>query len=173
MKLAFEVFNLLLSLSPLVYACYFIFVTKKKYAGKGLSWNLEHGMNCYSCKEEIETLEEFTQRSITNNLKLDDMKQMKVCLSCERDMKLSLISGSRIENLKLKFKEFLIKKYGKVIMIGLIGIVLFLTLDFFMRDYVSRTFFYIGQTFQLFYWYCFVQRWKLIHEKTPLKTSEV
>lgn len=160
------IFNFVLSMTPFFYLAYFYFYVKKKY-DKGITFDISHGMKCYSCKSDIKTFDEIIEESLRKNKKMEDIKGEKLCTSCTRDEKLNLISGNLLSTIRYKYEKFLVTKYNKFIFIFMFLIMTFLILDIFLKMDGFRLFFYLGQLIQLFYWYSFVKRWKLTSIKKP------
>ena len=160
-----SIFNLLLSISPFIYLAYFYLYIKKK-TNKSIEWNLKKGLVCYGCKEDLRSFDDLIKESMKNGISFDEIKEEPmVCTSCSRDSKLDEINGKKITKYKLKYKKFLITGFNKFIWIWLATIVLSLILDgiltFTIEDNKIRVFFYIGQIMQAFYWFSFIEKWKL------------
>jgi len=109
-----------LIITIIIYFASFRLMKKKK----NISWDIKRGLNCYSCKESIVSVYDYT---------IDTKKEcFDLCKSCSRDESIdSIINNSNKKNTN-RLKRYLISKKSDKIIIYYIFIVLFLFfLDFF------------------------------------------
>lgn len=164
-----DLFNLLLSLSPIFYILYWIIIIKKK--SESISYDINNGYKCYTCKKNIDSFDERVEKlgkSIMTNEDFEKLNTPTRCKSCERDIRLNHLTkpfGFRYK-LIADLDKFLISKgYRKFMFISLFIIVSCLLLDIIFRD--GRVFFYLGQLAQLIYWILFIRSYKLTTIKKP------
>lgn len=165
-----EIFNLLLSFSPFFYILYWIFTIKR--VSENISYDINSGYKCYTCKKDIDSFDNRMDRAFKNNLNISELESLNVatrCKSCERDIKLNQLTkpfGFRYKLIS-NLDSFLISKknYRKFILISLFTIISFSLLDIIFRE--VKVFFYLGQLFQLIYWLLFIRSYKLTSLKKP------
>lgn len=149
--------SLLLSLLPLFIYSYFLFFLKKKR--NDFSFDIDYGLRCYSCQEEVTTFEEKISNSGYSGMK----KEHKLCLSCQRDEKLNKLTSKRIN--KRAVKRFLlsdnINVYSNILLIlALSSIILgILTNSIIIRN--------IGNLFNTAYALIFIMRFNIYRNKKP------
>ena len=91
-------FSVIYCFLPLLFIPFNIFLEKRR---ESISWEVKRGKKCFSCKENLDLPEEDLFKRI-----LDDKELTQLCVSCSRDMKLSLIKNP-ISSLKFKFHKYL------------------------------------------------------------------
>lgn len=145
--------SLLLSLLPLfIYSYFFFFLRREK---DNFSFDINYGLRCYNCKEEIATLEE--------NRLLDLKKNHKLCISCQRHEKLNRLTSRKIN--KITINTFLVSnnidKYSNALLILAISLIV---LGFFLDSTIIRS---IGNIFNTAYALLFVMRFGVYRNKKP------
>jgi hypothetical protein len=152
------------ALMPFIFIAYYIFLIKKR---KSISYDLKHGLRCFSCKEEIEMsdIDKYNLLSdILNKLKNnEDAKKFTICKSCERNQKLDdLVTHKGVSRIN-KLKIFLISEKSNKLNLWLIfGLVLFLLIDVFFRIFFKINFFsYIYNIYLCFYWCIMIYKQKI------------
>jgi hypothetical protein len=83
-----------------------------------LNWEMKTGTTCYSCKSKIsDPIFSFPMKQ--------DMENLTLCLSCEREEKLDVVIKNKKSTIN-KVKRFLLSKKGdRIIMFNYIGILIF------------------------------------------------
>jgi hypothetical protein len=129
---------------------------------KLITFDVQQGIKCYSCKQDIvpdieqNQLDKFNQLSnIYTRISQDEKSQdFKMCMSCSRDEKLQdltsklLIKKHRINNLK---RTLYSKKYDKIFILFLFVMIIGHVIDFIIRQYFNlKTPF--GSLFTIIYW---------------------
>ena len=164
------IFNLLLSLSPILYIGYWLFLIKRK--SENISHDINSGYKCYSCKKDVDSFDNRINqlgKTIMTNEEYESLNKPVCCKSCKRENKLNQLTkkfGFRYKIMAAIDKFLLSKKYRKFMFIALSIIMSCLILDLFLlREY--RVFFYLGQLSQLIYWILFIRSYKLTTIKKP------
>lgn len=162
-------FNLLLSISPLLYMLYWFLSTRKS---ENISYDIKMGYKCYVCKSDIDSFDNRMNQLGKNIMTKEhylSLNKPVCCKPCKRENKLNQLTkrfGFRYKIIADLDRFLLSEKYQKFIWISLSIIVSFLILDLFLlREW--RPFFYIGQSIQLIYWIFFIRRQKLTTIKKP------
>lgn len=145
---------LLITLFPFIFILYNYFFFKKR---ESISFGIKHGLNCYSCKSAISTLEDLVNSGFSPFS--DENKEAKLCKSCERDEKLCSLTDSKSVN-KTSFKRFLISDKSKKLQ----SIFLYLGIFFIIIDLIFRLafdfryFVIITSLFNSLFWLLFIGR---------------
>lgn len=102
------IFSLLLSLVPFTLIFIYMRMMRKR---EFVSFDINTGTRCYSCKEEIER-DYFN--TLVKGLK-DDEKLHKLCKSCERDKSIDILFSKKRGQFILSLKKFILsEKYRKI-----------------------------------------------------------
>ena len=165
-----QIFNLLLSFSPVIYILYWFLQIRKK--SESINYDIKSGYKCYSCKKNIDSLDDRIKKlgkSIKSLEDLEKLNKLVCCKSCKRELKLNQLTKPLGFRYKLMhdIDRFLISdRYKSFIWISLSIIISCLILDLFLlREW--RIFFYIGQLSQLIYWILLIRSYKLTTIKKP------
>jgi hypothetical protein len=150
----------LISFIPILILLYPFLYRKKK---KDLTFDIDYGIICYNCQEEIESL----QSKIIN---MELRSEVKLCLACQREEKLLKIT-SNLPNFLLKnsIKRFLISDISLKILYTL----LILTLSITVFDLILKLSFNvkilnnIGPIFNILYTILFIMKFSVKTQKTP------
>jgi len=150
--------GLLLSILPLfIYSYFFFFLRKKK---DDTRFDIDYGLKCYSCQEEVRSFEE---KLVSSNYSLDLKKEHKLCLSCQRDEKLNKLTSKRIN--KRAVKRFLlsdnINKYSNALLILALSSII---LGIVFNSIIIRN---IGNLFNTAYALLFIMRFAIYINKKP------
>jgi hypothetical protein len=152
--------SILISFIPILILLYPFLYRKKK---KDLTFDIDYGIICYNCQEEIESL----QSKIIN---MELRSEVKLCLACQREEKLLKIT-SNLPNFLLKnsIKRFLISDISLKILYTL----LILTLSITVFDLILKLSFNvkilnnIGPIFNILYTILFIMKFSVKTQKTP------
>jgi len=95
---------------PILFTILHFYLLKKR---KSLDWEIKKGQICYNCKEDLNISEKESWNRI---MKSEDFS--KLCVSCNRDQKISSLSNPFFR-WKYKFQKVLISnnKYNKITLI--------------------------------------------------------
>jgi hypothetical protein len=106
---------------PFLFFIFQFYCEKKR---KSVSWEIKKGQICYNCKESLNVSEE----DIWDRL-MKDKDYSKICISCNRDRKISLLKNPLLI-WKYKFQKFIISdKFKKIHWIFLPLAFFFIILD--------------------------------------------
>lgn len=161
----------LLSLIPFIFIIYFFVLSKDK---ENISFEVQKGLRCYCCKEEILTREEYYYnllKKTTQNALVEFYDNPTKCLSCKRDDNINSVTGNLVSKLKTPLMLFLIS--NKVIRFNrtlLFLMVFFIGTDIYMKmtdDNPSRIFFILYVITNLVFWALMVLQRNMFLMKKP------
>ena len=155
-------FNILYCFLPIIFIPFSMYLLKSR---EYVSWDVRKGKKCYNCKVNLTLSNEELLKRL-----LDDESHDRLCISCSRDMKLSLIKNP-ISSLKFTFHKYLFSKKSDKMVYYFAGFVFFfilldITLVFFG---VKLKLYLIYGTINIIFW--IVNTYKTIYTTTK-KTSE-
>ena len=132
---------------------------------ESVSWDVRKGKKCYNCKDDLDLSNEDLLKRL-----LDDKNHKRLCISCSRDMKLSLIKNP-ISSLKFKFHKYLFSEESdKMVYYFTVFVFFFILLDIILMIFGIRAKLYlIYGTVNIIFW--IVNTYKTIYTTTK-KTSE-
>lgn len=163
----------LLSLIPFIFIIYFFVISKNK---ENISFEVQKGLRCYCCKEEILTREEYyhnllKKTIITQNALVEFDDNPTKCLSCKRDDNINSVTGNLVSKLKTPLMLFLISnkviRFNKIL---LFLMVFFIGIDIYMKmtdDNTSRIFFILYVITNLVFWVLMVLQRNMFLMKKP------
>lgn len=156
-------FSIVYCFLPIIFIPFSMYLLKRR---EYVSWDVRKGKKCYNCKMDLTLSNEELLKRL-----LDDKSHDRLCISCSRDMKLSLIK-SPISSLKFKFHKYLFSKKSDKMVYYFAGFVFFfiildITLMFFG---VKLKLYLIYGTINIIFW--IVNTYKTIYTTTK-KTSEI
>lgn len=127
------------------------------------------GLKCYSCKEDIISYQDFIlEKMNTPNVDVSDLKgEPRICQSCERDKRINLLFGGKInklDNFLISDKYLIYQKYLLTAIIGFVVIDLIFQL-FLGIKYLS----FLSPTFNCIFWYFMIKRMRITTIKKPAK----
>lgn len=163
----------LLSLIPFIFIIYFFVLSKNK---ENISFEVQKGLRCYCCKEEILTREEYyhnllKKTIITQNALVEFDDNPTKCLSCKRDDNIISVTGNLVSKLKTPLMLFLISnKANRFNKILLFLMVFFIGTDIYMKmtdDNASRIFFILYVITNLVFWSLMVLQRNMFLMKKP------
>ena len=82
-------------LTPFIFVIFSLCIRKRR---KSISFEINHGVKCYSCKEDLEE----------NVILLKYKEDIKICKVCNREEKFNIINNKLNIN---RIKRFLLSKY--------------------------------------------------------------
>jgi hypothetical protein len=132
---------------------------------ESVSWDVRKGKKCYNCKDNLDLSNEDLLKRL-----LDDKNHKRLCISCSRDMKLSLIKNP-ISSLKFKFHKYIFSKESdKMVYYFTVFVFFFILLDIILMIFgIKSKIYLIYGTINIFFW--IVNTYKTIYTTTK-KTSE-
>ena len=132
---------------------------------ESVSWDVRKGKKCYNCKDNLDLSNEDLLKRL-----LDDKNHKRLCISCSRDMKLSLIKNP-ISSLKFKFHKYIFSKESdKMVYYFTVFVFFFILLDIILMIFgIKAKIYLIYGTINIFFW--IVNTYKTIYTTTK-KTSE-
>lgn len=132
---------------------------------ESVSWDVRKGKKCYNCKDNLDLSNEDLLKRL-----LDDKNHKRLCISCSRDMKLSLIKNP-ISSLKFKFHKYIFSKESdKMVYYFTVFVFFFILLDIILMIFgIKAKIYLIYGTVNIFFW--IVNTYKTIYTTTK-KTSE-
>ena len=132
---------------------------------ESVSWDVRKGKKCYNCKDNLDLSNEDLFKRL-----LDDKNHKRLCISCSRDIKLSLIRNP-IYSLKFKFHKYLFSKESdKMVYYFTVFVFFFILLDIILMIFgIKAKIYLIYGTVNIFFW--IVNTYKTIYTTTK-KTSE-
>lgn len=138
-------FSVIYCFLPLLFIPFNIFLEKRR---ESISWEVKRGKKCFSCKENLDLPEEDLFKRI-----LDDKELTQLCVSCSRDMKLSLIKNP-ISSLKFKFHKYLFSnKSNNIVYYFTIGVFIFILLDtYLIYSGIRMKLYLIYGTMNIIFW---------------------
>lgn len=147
-------FNILYCFLPILFIPFSIYLLKRR---NSVLWDVRKGKKCYNCKEDLDLSNEDLLKRL-----LDDKDHKGLCISCSRDMKLSLIKNP-ISSLKFKFHKYLFSKKSDKIVYYFAGFVFFfilldITLVFFG---IKANLYLVYGTINIIFW--IVNSYKIIY----------
>lgn len=157
----------LYSLVPFLFIGYYFYQMRKR---ENIQSDINMGLKCYSCKEDIISYEDFILEKISglSNPNLNDIKgEPRICQSCERDNRINLLFGKKIN----KLDRFLISDkyllYQKYLLGAIIGFVVIDLVFNFILDIKYLSF--LSPTVNCIFWYFMIKRMKITTIKKPAK----
>lgn len=138
-------FSVIYCFLPLLFIPFNILLDKRR---ESISWEVKRGKKCFSCKENLDLPEEDLFKRI-----LDDKELTQLCVSCSRDMKLSLIKNP-ISSLKFKFHKYLFSnKSNNIVYYFTIGVFIFILLDtYLIYSGIRMKLYLIYGTMNIIFW---------------------
>lgn len=155
----------LYSLVPFFFIGYYFYQMRKS---ENIQSDITMGLKCYSCKEDIISYQDFILEniSILSNSNLDDIKgEPRICQSCERDNRINLLFGKKINKLDIFLISDKYSVYQKYLLGAIIGFVIIdLVFKFFLDiKYIS----FLSPTINCIFWYLMIKRMRIITIKKP------
>lgn len=155
------------SLVPFFLIGYYFFQMRNR---KNIQSDITMGLKCYSCKEDIISYEDFILVKMNiPNMRVSDLKgEPNICQSCERDNRIDILFGKKINRLDkflISDRYFIYQKYL------LTAIITFVVLDLIFKflldiNYLS----FLSPTVNCIFWYLMIKRMKMTTiKKNPLK----
>ena len=153
-------FSIIYCLLPLVFIFFQFSILKKR---NSLSWEIKKGKICYNCKEDLNLSEKDTFDRL---MKSEDYS--KLCISCSRDRKISLLKYPSLI-LKYKFQKYLIsQKFNKLNIYFLISVLFFIILDvIFKINGISSSLYLVYGSINIIYWCISIYRTIYMSNKKP------
>jgi len=147
----------LLSLIPFIFILYFFVISKDK---ENISFEVQKGLRCYCCKEEILTREEYYNNLLKNafisSAEISFVDNPTKCLSCKRNDNINSVIGNLSFKLKHRLLLFLASNkptnFNKIL---LFLMVVFIGIDIYIKmtnDDASRIFFILYVITNLIFW---------------------
>ena len=138
-------------LTPFLLIIYHFFSKRKRLS---ISYEINHGIKCYSCKEDLEVI----TPSVSENI--------KICKACSRDEKLNSLHSKINVNL---IKRFLLSKISdKVQNIFLFSSIIFIFIDaLLIYKYDIRWFWIFNSVSNLMFWLLFFSKYNITTIKKP------
>lgn len=146
---------------PFIFIIYYFFTLNRS---KLITYDLNCGKRCFSCKEQIET-----DLVESLHILLTDKKNYRICKSCEREEKLDgVFSNNKIYKLN-KIKLYLINsKFDKTVRYLVFAIIFLLLIDILLKlVFEIKWFTYFYNLFLIFYWLLIIYRHRLTSIKKP------
>ncbi len=144
----------------IILICFNLYRFSKKR--KNIGWDVRQGVRCYSCKTDI-----IEESDLDYPKKLDKLKDiyerfskypksehLHLCVSCNRDDKLEVITNHKFFNSNRinKIKKILYsKKSDKVQIVMMILMIVFQVIDSLIKHYFN-IYTMIGPLYTIFYW---------------------
>ena len=138
-------FNIVYCFLPLIFIPFNIHLLKKR---NYVSWDVKKGKKCYNCKDDLN----LSNVDLFKRL-MDSEEHTRLCVSCSRDMKLSLIKNP-ISSLKFKFHKYLFsKKSDKIVYYFTGGVFFFILLDITLMFFgIKANLYLVYGTINIFFW---------------------
>ncbi len=155
-------FSILYCFLPILFIPFSIYLLKNR---NSVSWDVRKGKKCYNCKDNLD----LSNKDLFKRL-LDDKNHKRLCISCSRDMKLSLIKNP-ISSLKFKFHKYLFSKESdKMVYYFFVFVFFFILIDIVLMFFGIKSNLYLAYgTINIIFW--IVNTYKTIYTTTK-KTSE-
>lgn len=155
-------FNIVYCFLPIIFIPFNMYLMKSR---ESVSWDVRKGKKCYNCKDNLDLSNEDLLKRL-----LDDKNHKRLCISCSRDMKLSLIKNP-ISSLKFKFHKYIFSKESdKMVYYFTVFVFFFILLDIILMIFgIKAKIYLIYGTINIFFW--IVNTYKTIYTTTK-KTSE-
>ena len=143
----------ILLLTPFLLIIYHFFSKRKRLS---ISFEINHGIKCYSCKEDLEV----------NTTSIPNVENIKMCKSCSRDEKLNSLHSKINVN---PIKRFLLSKISdKVQNIFLFSSIIFIFIDaLLIYKYDIRWFWVFNSVSNLMFWLFFFSKYNITTIKKP------
>ena len=155
-------FSIIYCFLPIIFIPFNMYLMKSR---ESVSWDVRKGKKCYNCKDNLDLSNEDLLKRL-----LDDKNHKRLCISCSRDMKLSLIKNP-ISSLKFKFHKYIFSKESdKMVYYFTVFVFFFILLDIILMIFgIKAKIYLIYGTINIFFW--IVNTYKTIYTTTK-KTSE-
>jgi hypothetical protein len=155
-------FSIIYCFLPIIFIPFNMYLMKSR---ESVSWDVRKGKKCYNCKDNLDLSNEDLLKRL-----LDDKNHKRLCISCSRDMKLSLIKNP-ISSLKFKFHKYIFSKESdKMVYYFTVFVFFFILLDIILMIFgIKSKIYLIYGTINIFFW--IVNTYKTIYTTTK-KTSE-
>ena len=140
-------------LTPFIFVIFSLCIRKRR---KSISFEINHGVKCYSCKEDLEE----------NVILLKYKEDIKICKVCNREEKFNIINNKLNIN---RIKRFLLSKKSEkfqniTLMLSIVSIFIDATLIY---RYNIRWFWVFNCIFNLIFWSIFFLRYHVTSIKKP------
>jgi len=141
-------------LTPFIFVIFFLCLRKRR---KSIAYEINHGIKCYSCKEDLE--EEFV-------IVIKYRPAIKICKVCNREEKFNIINNklnfSKLKRLLLSEKS---EKFQNIIL--MLSIVSIFIDAILIYRYNIRWFWVFNCIFNLIFWSIFFLRYYVTSIKKP------
>lgn len=140
-------------LTPFIFVIFSLCIRKRR---KSISFEINHGVKCYSCKEDLEE----------NVILLKYKEDIKICKVCNREEKFNIINNKLNIN---RIKRFLLsEKSEKFQNITLMLSIVFIFIDAILSyRYNIKWFWIFNSTANLIFWLIFFLRYYVTTIKKP------
>lgn len=153
-----SILSTIYSLVPFFFIGYYFYQMRKR---ENIKSDITMGLKCYSCKEDIISYQDFIlEKMNTPNVDVFDLKgEPRICQSCERDKRINLLFGGKIN----KLDNFLISNnyliYQKYLLTAIIG---FVVIDLVFKLFLDIKYLsFLSPTVNCIFWYFMIKRMRI------------